>query len=119
MHLERVTSRSSEAGVAGWIASNDVTLFTMVLIMVVAIFLHSKLNKGVLEQSRLTEQNAAVTATLAATASDLDSARDLLEKSNERLSLTQEERDQLQRQLVEKLAAMTELNAKLDARARA
>ena len=115
MHLERVTSRSSEAGVAGWIASNDVTLFTMVLIMVVAIFLHSKLNKGVLEQARLTEQNAAVTATLAATASDLDSARDLLEKSNERLSLTQEERDQLQRQLVEKLAAMTELNAKLDA----
>ena len=115
MHLERVTSRSSEAGVAGWIASNDVTLFTMVLIMVVAIFLHSKLNKGVLEQARLTEQNAAVTATLAATASELDSARDLLEKSNERLSLTQEERDQLQRQLVEKLAAMTELNAKLDA----
>lgn len=115
MHLERVTYRSSEAGVAGWIASNDVTLFTMVLIMVVAIFLHSKLNKGVLEQARLTEQNAAVTATLAATASELDSARDLLEKSNERLSLTQEERDQLQRQLVEKLAAMTELNAKLDA----
>lgn len=114
MHLERVTSRSSEAGVAGWIASNDVTLFTMVLVMVIAIFLHSKLNKGVLEQERLADQNTAVTATLAATADELDDARDLLEKTNERLSLTQAERDALQLQLVEKLTALTDLNAKLD-----
>src|SRR5262245_32150603 len=103
MHLERVTSRSSEAGVAGWIASNDVTLFTMVLVMVIAIFLHSKLNKGVLEQERLADQNTAVTATLAATADELNDARDLLEKTNERLNLTQAERDALQLQLVEKL----------------
>ena len=114
MHLERVTSRSSEAGVAGWIASNDVTLFTMVLVMVIAIFLHSKLNKGVLEQERLADQNTAVTATLAATADELNDARDLLEKTNERLSLTQAERDALQLQLVEKLTALTDLNAKLD-----
>ena len=114
MHLERVTSRSSEAGIAGWIASNDVTLFTMVLVMVIAIFLHSKLNKGVLEQERLVDQNTAVTATLAATADELDDARDLLEKTKERLSLTQAERDALQLQLVEKLTALTDLNAKLD-----
>ncbi len=114
MHLERVTSRSSEAGIAGWIASNDVTLFTMVLVMVIAIFLHSKLNKGVLEQERLVDQNTAVTATLAATADELDNARDLLEKTKERLSLTQAERDALQLQLVEKLTALTDLNAKLD-----
>lgn len=114
MHLERVTSRSSEAGVAGWIASNDVTLFTMVLVMVIAIFLHSKLNKGVLEQEILADQNTAVTATLAATAEELDDARDLLEKTKERLSLTQAERDALQLQLVEKLTALTDLNAKLD-----
>lgn len=114
MHLERVTSRSSEAGIAGWIASNDVTLFTMVLVMVIAIFLHSKLNKGVLEQERLVDHNTAVTATLAATADELDDARDLLEKTKERLSLTQAERDALQLQLVEKLTALTDLNAKLD-----
>lgn len=114
MHLERVTTRSSEAGVAGWIASNDVTMFTMVLVMVIAIFLHSKVNKGVLEQSLLTDQNSAITATLASTASELDSARDLLAKTNERLNFTQAERDQLQQQLVDKLTAMSEINAKLE-----
>ena len=61
MHLERVTTRSSEAGIAGWIASNDVTLFTMVLVMVIAIFLHSKVNKGILDNSRLADHNAAIT----------------------------------------------------------
>lgn len=115
MHLERVTTRSSEAGVAGWIASNDVTLFTMVLVMVIAIFLHSKLNKGALDNSRLADHNATIAATLASTASELDDARDLLEKTNERLNLTQAERDQLRQQLLDKLTAMTEINAKLEA----
>lgn len=114
MHLEKVTSRSSEAGLAGWIASNDVTLFTMVLIMVIAIFLHTKLNKGAREQLQLSEANTAITATLTSTASELDAARDLLDRTNETLHLTQDERDQLQRQLVEKLAALADLNAKLD-----
>lgn len=115
MHLERVTTRSSESGVAGWIASNDVTLFTMILVMAVAIFMHSRVNKGVLAQAELADQNAAISQTLASTATELDSARDLLEKTNDRLALTQEERDELRRQLVEKLAAMSEINAKLEA----
>ena len=115
MHLERVTTRSSEAGIAGWIASNDVTLFTMVLVMVIAIFLHSKVNKGILDNSRLADHNATITATLASTNAELDDARDLLEKTSDLLSLTQEERDELRRQLVEKLAAMSEINAKLEA----
>jgi predicted nuclease with TOPRIM domain len=115
VHLEKVTSRSSEAGLAGWIASNDVTLFTMVLIMVIAIFLHTKLNKGAREQLQLTEQNSVINATLASTSSELDSARDLLERTSETLNLTQQERDQLQQQLVDKLAALAEVNARLEA----
>jgi septal ring factor EnvC (AmiA/AmiB activator) len=115
MHLERVTTRSSEAGIAGWIASNDVTLFTMVLVMVIAIFLHTKLNKGVLEQERLIDQNTTVSATLAATEEQLGETRELLGRTEERLNLSQAERDALQKQLVEKLAALTALNAKLDA----
>src|SRR5215204_380231 len=114
MHLEKVTSRSSEAGLAGWIASNDVTLFTMVLIMVIAIFLHTKLNKGAREQLQLSEEKSAITATLVSTSSELDSARDLLDRTKEKLNLTQEERDQLQKQLVDKLADLAQLNAKLD-----
>lgn len=115
MHLERVTTRSSEAGLAGWIASNDVTLFTVVLVMAVALFLHSRVTRGAREQTLLADRNAAVAATLSATESELDDARDLLERTNQTLRLTQTERDQLQAQLVEKLAAMTELNVKLDA----
>jgi hypothetical protein len=114
MHLERVTTRSSEAGVAGWIASNDVTLFTMVLVMVIAIFMHSRVNFGLREQQRLADEKTAVTATLASTASELDDARDLLDRTSDSLSLTQQERDQLQQQLVEKLAALAELNARLE-----
>lgn len=115
MHLERVTSRSSEAGVAGWIASNDVTLFTMVLVMVIAIFLHSRVNKGLSEQAQLADQNATIAATLTSTAAELEDARVLLAQTNERLTLTQAERDQLQQQLLDKLTAMTEINAKLEA----
>jgi predicted nuclease with TOPRIM domain len=115
MHLEKVTTRSSEAGLAGWIASNDVTLFTMALVMVIAIFLHTKLNKGALEHRQLSSENAAISASLATTASELDSARDLLDRTAQSLQLTQEERDQLQQQLVEKLAALASLNDKLEA----
>jgi uncharacterized coiled-coil DUF342 family protein len=115
MHLEKVTSRSSEASLAGWIASNDVTLFTVVLVMVIAMFLHSQVTRGDREREEITGVNATLTATLATTRSDLDSASDLLDRTNEHLSLTQEERDQLRKQLVEKLEELAQLNGKLDA----
>ncbi|HEX6961927.1 MAG TPA: hypothetical protein VF175_08680 [Lacipirellula sp.] len=115
MHLEKVTSRSSEAGLAGWIASNDVTLFTVVLVMVIAMFLHSQVSHGNRERDEMAGVNATLTATLTSTQSELDSASDLLDRTNEQLSLTQQQRDQLRKQLVEKLEAMAQLNAKLDA----
>jgi hypothetical protein len=114
MHLEKVTTRNSEAGLAGWIASNDVTLFTMAMVMVIAMFLHSRVNRGVRENRELTDQKATIAATLDATARELESARELLDQTSDRLSLTQEERDKLQKQLVEKLAALAEVNARLE-----
>jgi septal ring factor EnvC (AmiA/AmiB activator) len=115
MHLEKVTSRSSEAGLAGWIASNDVTLFTVVLVMVIAIFLHSRVTMGNRQREELADEKASLSATLASTQSDLDSAADLLDRTQSQLKLTNEERDQLRKQLVEKLAALAELNARLEA----
>jgi hypothetical protein len=115
MHLERVTTRSSESSLAGWIASNDVTLFTMTLIMVIAIFLHTRLNKTTREKQQVTGEKNAIAATLDQTALELDSARDLLERTDAKLNLTQEERDLLQQQLVEKLAQLADANTKLDA----
>src|SRR5687767_13675670 len=115
MHLEKVTSRSSEAGLAGWIASNDVTLFTVVLVMVIAIFLHSRVTVGNREREALTSEKESLSATLASTQSDLDSASELLDRTKSALQLTNEERDQLRKQLVDKLAALAELNARLEA----
>lgn len=114
MRLERVTSRSSEAGLAGWIASNDVTLFTMVLVMVIAIFLHTKLNREKKQHHDLAGQHTALLAKKASMASALDDLRGQFDQSNVQLRLTQEERDQLQTQLVEKLQSLAQLNAKLD-----
>jgi uncharacterized coiled-coil DUF342 family protein len=115
MHLERVSARSSEAGLAGWIASNDATLFTMVLIVAVAIFLHSRLSATARQQSQTAGEKAALELKLASVASELDSAGDLLDKSNKQLALTQSERDQLEQQLVERLNELTQLTARLDA----
>ena len=38
MKLEKATSHSSDASLAGWISSNDVTLLTMVLVVMIALF---------------------------------------------------------------------------------
>jgi uncharacterized coiled-coil DUF342 family protein len=115
MQLEKVSSRSGQAAVVGWISSNDVALFTTVLFMAIAIFLHARFTKGAKENVQITEKNASLAAQLETAGSELDQFHDLLDKTRESLHLTQEERDQLQKQLVEKLAAIAELNAKLDA----
>jgi peptidoglycan hydrolase CwlO-like protein len=115
VHLEKVTTRSSEAGLAGWIASNDATLFTVVLVMVIAVYLQARVVSGTRRQERLTAEKAAISATLDDTEDQLSSARDLLDKTKDTLKLTQDERDALQAQLVEKLAALAELNSKLAA----
>lgn len=114
MHLEKVTTRSSEAGLAGWIASNDATLFTVVLVMVIAVFLQARVVSGTRRQEELSVEKAALNATLDDTDDQLASARSLLDKTNSTLKLTQEERDALQAQLVERLASLAELNSKLE-----
>jgi hypothetical protein len=115
VHLEKVTTRSSEAGLAGWIASNDATLFTVVLVMVIAAFLQARVATGTRRQQELSAEKAALSATLDETDEELASARSLLDKTTSALTLTQQQRDALQAQLVDKLAALTELNSKLEA----
>jgi uncharacterized coiled-coil DUF342 family protein len=115
MQLEKVTSRSGHDALAGWISSNDVTLFTTVLVLAIAMFLHANLGRRSREKVQLTEANASLNERLTATASDRDVYLKLLDDTRESLNLTQEDRDQLQKQLVEKLAAIAQLNAKLNA----
>jgi uncharacterized coiled-coil DUF342 family protein len=115
MQLERVTSRSGQAALAGWISSNDVTLFTTVLVMAIAMFLHTKMTKGAKENAEISKENSSLAERLQAAAGELDASKDLLDKTQKSLHLTQEERDQLHQQLVDKLAAVAALNSKLDA----
>lgn len=117
MQLEKATSSSSEAGLAGWISSNDVTLFTMVLVVIIALFLHSNLIRGQQENEQLTDQNQSLSEDLTSTGEQLDQTakeRDTLDQQlqeRERLllqtknllSLTQQERDTLQADLLDSL----------------
>jgi hypothetical protein len=115
MQLEHVTSRSGHDALAGWISSNDVTLFTTVLVLAIALFLHSSLGRRAKEKDQLSEANVVLSERLTATASDRDASIKLLDETREALNLTQEQRDQLQQQLVAKLTDIARLNAKLDA----
>jgi hypothetical protein len=89
-------------------------LFTTVLVLAIAMFLHASLNKKSDEKVQLGEANALLNQRLVATASDRDASVKLLGELRQSLNLTQEQRDQLQKQLVDKLADIAQLNAKLD-----
>jgi uncharacterized coiled-coil DUF342 family protein len=127
MQLEKASSNSGEAGLAGWISTNDVTLFTMVLVVLVALLLNSNLLK---KSKALDAKSAEATALL----KDLDTtSAELGETSNERdsldeqlaaskrslddtskqLRITQEQRAELKKQLDATTALVATLNANL------
>ena len=76
MHLEKATSHSSEAGLAGWISSNDVTLFTVVLVVGVAIFLQSNVIKGSKENKSLVSLNRKDQEQIRSISKNLSATRD-------------------------------------------
>src|SRR5262245_31088878 len=115
MQLEKATSRSGQASLAGWISSNDVTLFTTVLVMAIAMYLHARVTNGAKENARIRDEKATLAASLDATTDELSTSKDLLHETRKTLHLTQDERDRLQHQLVEKLDAIVRLNNNLDA----
>src|SRR4029453_6611858 len=102
MHLEKATSRSGHAALAGWISSNDVTLFTTVLVLAIAMFLHARLSQGAKENVQISKEKASLAARLETTSGERDEFNRLLTQTRGSLKLTQEERDQLQQQLLEK-----------------
>lgn len=115
MQLERATSRSGQASLAGWISSNDVTLFTTVLVLAIAIFLHARLSTAEKEKAQVSQEKTALADRLDTTAGELGASKGLLDETRKTLDLTQSERDQLRQQLVDKLDAIARLNTNLDA----
>jgi hypothetical protein len=114
MQLEKATSHSGQAALAGWISSNDVTLFTTVMVLAIAMFLHGQLSRGAKENVQISETNSTLAQRLTDTVSERDASNNLLSEARKSLNLTTEQRDRLQQQLVEKLADVSRLNAKLD-----
>src|SRR6185312_5369994 len=109
MQLERVTSRSGQAALAGWISSNDVTLFTTVLVLAIAMFLHAKLSKGAKENVAIAKENISLSEKLEATAIARDASNTKLDETRKALNLTTAERDRLQKELLDKLADISRL----------
>lgn len=105
MQLEKVSSQSGEAGLAGWISSNDVTLFTVVMVVVVAVFLQTNLVKGSKKNVELTAKNLSlagrndaarqeierILAELKTTGGELTAARRELSTASASLAATQAE----------------------------
>jgi predicted nuclease with TOPRIM domain len=128
MQLERASSNSGEAGLAGWISTNDVTLFTMVLVVLIALLLNSNLLKKSkaldaksAEANTLLKNLDSTSAELGETSQQRDSldeqlaaSKRSLDATSERLKITQEERAALKKQLDETIALVAALNVNLD-----
>jgi len=115
VQLEKATSHSGEAGLAGWISSNDVTLFTVVMVVVVAVFLQANLIKRARlnaelegEKLSLTDQNRRVQEEIRRVSTELAAINSQLADTRKTLETTQRERQSLEevrQQLDAELAA--------------
>jgi len=126
MQLEKATSHSGEAGLAGWISSNDVTLFTVVMVVVVAIFLQASLVKRAKlnaelegEKLSLSQQNRRIQDEVRRVSAELAAMNAQLEDTRNSLAATQRERqslEEIRKQLDLDLAAKKqELQQRADA----
>jgi len=107
MHLEQATNPSGEAGLAGWISSNDVTLFTVVLVVVVALFLQANVIKGSKKNDQLEDDKAILAGQLTDTEEELDREKTELEQRNTEL-------DEKRRELEEKRRELEDTRQSLD-----
>ena len=128
MQLERASSHSGEAGLAGWISTNDVTLFTMVLVVLIALLLNSNLLKKSkaldaksAEAKVLLKDLDSTSAELGATSQQRDSldeqlaaSKQSLDTTFEKLKITQEERAALKKELDDTQALVAMLTTALD-----
>lgn len=114
MQLERVGSPQEAGGVAGWISTNDVTLFTMVLVVVIALFLQTRLIKRSDENAKLSEHLETTSTRLDETQQQRDSARQLLESTRGELNLTKEHRDRFTKELEAAIDRIGKMNVALD-----
>lgn len=117
MQLEKATSTNSEAGLAGWISSNDVTLFTMVLVVIVALFLHAKLIRGQDENKQLSTANLSLNENLDEATSERDALNEALrtrsqalDQTREQLRLSQAERDRRNQEMLEAMERIARLD---------
>lgn len=122
MQLEKANSHDGEAGLAGWISSNDVTLFTVVMVVVIAIFMHANVIKGSKKNEELESQKALLRDDLSNTMAELNlTSRELeerirqLEATRGELDTTKKERNDLEERRKTLEQQLAELRKALEA----
>jgi chromosome segregation ATPase len=120
MQLEKATSHSGEAGLAGWISSNDVTLFTVVLFVVIAIFLQSNLIKGSKKNEQLASANLSLNelarqaqAEVARQATELKDTNEKLEQVRSQLTAASDQLTATKQELEQRLKELEATKARL------
>ena len=114
MQLERARLNSEEAGVAGWISSNDVALFTVVLILVIAIFLQANLHKRIGENGRLESQNETLTKENKSTFAQIAILQRYRKTLDEQLLASSASLDRAQESIATEIAERAKLNTLRD-----
>lgn len=101
MQLEKATSPAGEAGLAGWISSNDVTLFTVVLVVVIAVFLQANVIKGSKRNVQLEGDKAKLAGELTDKKEELDKEKDELDQKRRELDDTRQRLEDTDQKLQE------------------
>ncbi len=106
MQLEKATSPGGEAGLAGWISSNDVTLFTVVLVVVIAVFLQANVIKG-------SKRNVQLEGDKATLASELTDKKEELDKEKSELEQKRRELEDTSQRLEDTIQVLSETSEQL------
>jgi len=114
MQLEKTTNPAGEAGLAGWISSNDVTLFTVVLVVVVAVFLQANVIKGSKKNVQLEGDKATLAGQLSETKEELEKEKDELDQRNRELERKRRELEDTTERLEDTTQTLNETAAQLE-----
>ncbi len=121
MQLEKASGHSGGSGLAGWISTNDVTLFTMVLVVLIALALHTSLVKKRKSNEELTlnltntsSERDSLDAELRKRREELAAQGQTLEQIEASLQVTQGERDQINKDLQTTQQLVASLQASIE-----
>ncbi|MEZ6070821.1 MAG: hypothetical protein R3C10_11255 [Pirellulales bacterium] len=117
MHLEKATTGDHEAKLAGWISSNDATLFVLILFVIVALVAHARWMRGQSQNEQLQTTNVSLnheltqaTEQTSSLSSELQHRDDELTRAQHELARVEDVRQQTQHDLLAALERIAQLD---------